>query len=124
MEIAIGDNMWSELLGKIDEQKKVVGENHRNLVNVAKENKFFESILGDYEKYRDYMVRDKKKQFESLLYIHEYLDKLINKSTVLNLETRRLTDDQGDILDKLARVRRELNEFSEYDIIPQGLLPN
>jgi len=124
MEIAIGDNMWSELLGKIDEQKKVVGENHRNLVNVAKENKFFESILGDYEKYRDYMIRDKKKQFESLLYIHEYLDKLINKSTVLNLETRRLTDDQGDILDKLARVRGELNEFSEYDIIPQGLLPN
>ena len=124
MEIAIGDNMWSELLKKIDEQKKVVGENHRNLVNVAKENKFFESILGDYEKYRDYMIRDKKKQFESLLYIHNYLDKLINKSTVLNLETRRLTEDQGDILDKLARVRGELNQFSEYDIIPQELLPN
>jgi len=124
MDIAIGDGAWSELLKKIDEQKKVVGDNHRNLVTVAKENKFFESILGDYEKYRDYMIRDKKKQFESLLYIHEYLDKLINKSTVLNLETRRLTDDQGDILDKLARVRGELNEFSEYDIIPQGLLPN
>jgi len=124
MDIAIGDGAWSELLKKIDEQKKVVGDNHRNLVTVAKENKFFESILGDYEKYRDYMVRDKKKQFESLLYIHNYLDKLINKSTVLNLETRRLTDDQGDILDKLARVRGELNEFSEQDIIPQELLTN
>ena len=31
---------------------------------------------------------------------------------------------QGDILDKLARVRGELNQFSEHDIIPHGLLPN
>ena len=113
MDIACNDLVRQHIMEKIRNKENELRESYINLKKTAIENKFFSSVLDDYEKYYDYIRDEKKKQIVVLDKIAEHLDKLIMNTTVLNDQAAVLKDDQRIILDKLSNVRHELEEITQ-----------
>lgn len=113
MEVACTDIIQKRILDEIKNRENVLRETYNNLKKTSVENKFFNSVLVDYERYYNYIITEKKQQLNALKNISEYLDKLIMNTTELNNKGKLLKNDQVKILKKLASVREELLELTQ-----------
>jgi len=112
MDVACNDLIRQRIIEKIRSKENELKESYINLKKTAIENKFFSSVLEDYEQYYDYIKDEKQKQIVVLNKIAEHLDKLIMNTSVLNDQASVLKDDQRVILERLATVKHELEEIT------------
>jgi len=113
MEIACSDLIKQRILQEIKKKEETLKESYINVKKQAVENKFFQSVLDDYERYYKYIKTDKEKQIEVLQKIADHLDRLGIKTTTLNNKARTLKDDQKIVLEKLGNLRDELQELTK-----------
>jgi hypothetical protein len=113
MDIACSDLIKKRILEEILNKEAALNESYMDVKKTAIENKFFASVLDDYEQYYEYIKKDKIKQIVVLEEIAEHLDKLIMNTSVLNERASNLKNDQKMIIEKLTTVRHELNELTK-----------
>jgi len=111
MDIACNDLVKRRLMEEIKKKEAALSESYINVKKTAIENKFFTSVLEDYDQYYEYIKTDKLKKIAMLEMIAEHLDKLIMNTSVLNDRASNLKNDQSQIIEKLASVRQELNDI-------------
>jgi alcohol dehydrogenase YqhD (iron-dependent ADH family) len=81
------------------------------LERTLKENAFLEGVKKDYQKYRDYVVKEKQDQLRAMNVLKQYTEDLgvSTKLTEANIkETKR---DQKDILREMEKIKMELEEI-------------
>ena len=93
-------------------------ETYKDLQKTALENKLFQSILNDYEKYYNYIVNEKQQQYDALKQISSHLDGLDFESALTNEETDNLKEDQKEILSRLSFIRNELDDLIRVRGVP------
>ena len=113
MDVACNDLVRQRIIENIRKKENELRESYINLKKTAIENKFFASVLDDYEEYYNYIRDEKQKQIVVLSKIAEHLDKLIMNTTDINNQAAVLKEDQKIILDKLSTVRHELEEITQ-----------
>ena len=62
----------------------------------------------DFQKYRDYIVKTKKDQYESLRNISDHLDKIVEASADSKDFLRDLYRDQSKILNEMDTLQNDL----------------
>ncbi len=113
MDIACNDLIKRRIIEEIKNKKAALNKSYSEVKTIAVENKFFTSVLNDYEQYYDYIKNDKLKKIEMLEMIAEHLDKLIMNTSILNKRADNLKNDQKHIIEKLTSVRQELNNLTK-----------
>ena len=113
MDIGSKDILQQHILEEIQNREKILLDTYKNLKTTAIENKFFNSVLEDYDQYYKYIISDKKKQILAFQTISEYLDRIIMNTSTLNDKSEILKKDQENILKKLASIRKELQEITQ-----------
>ena len=110
--LAADDDILRKIITKeIENREKELRETYKDLKRTNLENKFFQSVLDDYEKYYKIIIDLKQKQFTAFQEISDYLDELNSETSLTKDQMTELRTDQKDILSKLSYIRHELNEI-------------
>lgn len=110
-KIACDDLIRKKIDFEIQKRKQSLLDNYKELKNNTEKNQIFESILNDYNKYYDYIKKEKTNQLDQLNFILDYLENL--KITSLNLEDKnyKIKQDQKEILEKIDKIKQELKDI-------------
>jgi len=111
MDVACNDLIRQRIIQEIKNKETDLRERYINLKN-ADNNEEITSELNEYEKHYKPIRHEKQQQIGVLHKIAEHLDKLTTNTNSLNEQATLLKKDQKIILEKLATLKRELEEIS------------
>lgn len=113
----MNDKTKEEAIKRIDEQieqkKLILFNKHQFLTQTVKENEYLKLVQSDYQKYRDFILKNKQMQIDSMKLIQKYLDKLIVEGGLTDEDIEKAKKDQDNVLTELNGIRDELNKLIE-----------
>ena len=74
-------------------------------------NQYLEGVKDDYSKYYDYIVKEKRQQYDSLMLLKDYIEDLMNTEDSVNNQLRTAKHDQKDVMSEIDKVKAELDEL-------------
>ena len=110
--VANNDLLQKKIIEEMKHKETELKETYKNIQKTALENKFYQSVLDDYEKYYNHIVEEKQQQYDALNNISNYLDNLLLESNIAKDKLKTIRDDQSDISNKLSQLRSELEEIT------------
>jgi uncharacterized protein YjiK len=111
LSLADRDKYLQQIEQQIAAKRKMLIDKRNYLERTLKENAFLEGVKKDYQKYRDYVVKEKQDQLRAMNVLKQYTEDLgvSTKLTEANIkETKR---DQKDILREMEKIKMELEEI-------------
>ena len=111
MEVAIRDIKIEHIKCELEHKKKNLLKKLILLNKNVKENSFLEDVVGDYKKYNDFIVKQKKEQLDAFNIILEYLDRITMESKLTDVALGRAQHDQKTILREMDKIKDELDEM-------------
>jgi cell division septum initiation protein DivIVA len=103
------------LLDQIDKQikakKELLIKKSKQLKKKEEVNEFLDGVKNDYNKYYNYIIKEKEQQYEAMNMLKEYLDDLINSEKLVNNQLKTAKLDQKQILDEMSKIKNELDEL-------------
>ena len=111
LSLAERDKYLQQIEQQIAAKRKMLIDKRNYLEKTLKENEFLEGVKKDYQKYRDYVVKEKQDQLRAMNVLRQYTEDLgvSTKLTEANIkETKR---DQKDILREMEKIKMELEEI-------------
>jgi uncharacterized protein YjiK len=111
LSLADRDKYLQQIEEQIAAKRKMLIDKRNYLERTLKENAFLEGVKKDYQKYRDYVVKEKQDQLRAMNVLKQYTEDLgvSTKLTEANIkETKR---DQKDILREMEKIKMELEEI-------------
>jgi uncharacterized protein YecA (UPF0149 family) len=83
----------------------------KDLDDKSKTNKYLNGVKSDYNKYYEYIVNEKKQQYNALVLLKEYMNDLMQTEKLVDNQLKSAKYDQKDILDEIDNVKYELDEL-------------
>jgi hypothetical protein len=111
LSLADRDKYLQQIEQQIAAKRKMLIDKRNYLERTLKENAFLEGVKKDYQKYRDYVVKEKQDQLRAMNVLKQYTEDLgvSTKLTEANIkETKR---DQKEILREMEKIKMELEEI-------------
>ena len=97
-------NMRSEAV----KRERELMDYYRDISTAHRENNYLRYQRDDFQKYRDYIVKTKKDQYESLRNISDHLDKILEASAESKDFLQDLYRDQSKILNEMDTLQNDL----------------
>lgn len=97
----------------IQNKKNLLVQKAKNIHKKSDLNHYLQTIQGDYESYYQYIVEEKKQQYQALLLIKQYIDHLSNTELKLDHELTKTKQDQKEILVEINKIKKELDLLIE-----------
>jgi len=113
MEIALYDKKVLTIQNELENKKRDIKHNFREIKNMAKSNKFLKDIVEDYKKYYKYIVQEKRREEEYLRMLSNYMDTLILEEKDTEEILHHSNKEQKRIMSELSKIRHEINEITE-----------
>jgi hypothetical protein len=95
----------------IDAKRKMLINKQKRLRFMSKQNDFLDAVREDYDKYNEYIVKQKHDQMKALRVLQSYIDDL-NRST--KLTKQNMTDskeEQRKIVNEIKSIQHNLDEI-------------
>lgn len=111
MDIAIQDLFIIDIDNIINNKKKFLFEKQNELINNERNNEFLKDVLGDYNNYYNKIKLEKQKQYETLLFISDYIHKMnntLNKTDYLVNESKIQRD---KLIEKIEKIKIEIDKL-------------
>ena len=109
--LAARDQMIDAIQKQINERKAMLLENHKKMQEIAKENEFLLEVANDYNKYNDYIKKQKEEQIKSYGIIYEYLDKIISDTILSTNALKDVKYEQSLIYNNINNLKNELDSI-------------
>lgn len=107
------DMNLSQIQREIKNKKTLLISKRKNLEDKLKLNEYLSEVKDDYDKYHEYIVHEKKQQYDALLLLKEYIDDLYHTENMVDDQLDSAKQDQADIMKEINRVKNELDELTE-----------
>ena len=88
-------------------------EKNKYLQKVAKENRYLEMINNDYQKYYNYIIKQKRDQINAMNYLKEYLDILMIEGKLTDQDLEDARQQREHLLIETGKIKQTLNELIE-----------
>ena len=96
---------------EIRNKKNLLVKKKKDLDKKHKLNKYLDVVKDDYSRYYDFIVQEKKQQYDALLLLKEYMGDLIATENLVDEQLRTAKYDQKDIIGEIDKVKAELDEL-------------
>jgi hypothetical protein len=114
------DERINRLIQIIDDKKTYLLQKYHTTYKATKQNEFLEGVLGDYEKYRQVIIAQKKQQIKALQTINHHIQSVhktaeYGKTTEENskLEQQRILNEIDAIKQDIDQIIGEISTFSK-----------
>lgn len=111
MIVAIRDKRIASLQTQIENRRKLLASNNKNLKIITDENEYLNEIANDYNKYFDYIKENKEQQIKAFDLIYKYLERLIKSNNYTEEEMINATREQKEILEQIDLIKNELDDI-------------
>ena len=100
---------------QIKNKREMLMKKQKKLQKIAKENEYIELVRNDYQKYYDYIVKQKQDQINAMNYLNQYVDDIIvnGKLTETDLENARL--EQEVLMHEMKNIKDDLDTIIRND---------
>ena len=115
MYLVVRDKTVNNLQNLIADRKQMLREKYNSLQIVAVENKYLTDLAKDYEKYYNYIKKQKEEQIEAYNAIYKYLENISKSLEYTESEVSNAKDEQEKILRKIKLVKSELDNLVTKD---------
>jgi predicted membrane-bound dolichyl-phosphate-mannose-protein mannosyltransferase len=113
LTLAERDDIFMQIEGEIEKNKQYMMEKNKYLQKVAKENQYLEMINNDYQKYYNYIIKQKRDQINAMNYLKEYLDILMIEGKLTDQDLEDARQQREHLLVETGKIKQTLNELIE-----------
>lgn len=113
LQLAERDLHLLQIEKEIKHKKQMLVKKKKELDKKYKLNHYLSDVKDDYGKYYDYIVGEKKQEYNALLLLKEYMSDLIRTEQLVDEQLRTAKHDQKDIVGEIDKVKAELDELIE-----------
>jgi len=111
LTLADRDKYLQQIEGQIAAKRKLLLNKRNYLERTLKENAFLEGVKKDYQKYRDYVVQEKRDQLRAMNVLKQYTEDLVTSTKLTEANIKETKRDQKDILREMEKIKMELEEI-------------
>ena len=113
VHLAERDLQLLQIETEIKNKKRLLIKKKKDLDKKYKVNDYLGDVKQNYSKYYNYIVKEKKQQYNALLLLQEYMDDLMKTEKLVDDQLRVAKHDQKDIIREIDKVKDELDELIE-----------
>jgi hypothetical protein len=111
LTLADRDKYLQQIEGQIAAKRKLLLNKRNYLERTLKENAFLDGVKKDYQKYRDYIVKEKQDQLRAMNILKQYTEDLVTSTKLTEANIKETKRDQKDILREMEKIKMELEEI-------------
>jgi hypothetical protein len=111
LSLADRDKYLQQIEQQIAAKRKMLIDKRNYLERTLKENAFLEGVKKDYQKYRDYVVKEKQDQLRAMNVLKQYTEDLVTSTKLTEANIKETKRDQKDILREMEKIKMELEEI-------------
>ena len=111
LSLADRDKYLQQIEQQIAAKRKMLIDKRNYLERTLKENAFLEGVKKDYQKYRDYVVKEKQDQLRAMNVLKQYTEDLVTSTKLTEANIKETKRDQKDILREMEKIKMELHEI-------------
>jgi hypothetical protein len=111
LSLADRDKYLQQIEEQIAAKRKMLIDKRNYLERTLKENAFLEGVKKDYQKYRDYVVKEKQDQLRAMNVLKQYTEDLVTSTKLTEANIKETKRDQKDILREMTKIKMELEEI-------------
>ena len=109
--LAKRDLEFMQIQNLIDAKKRFLIEKQQKLQFITKQNHFLEEVKNDYNKYYDYITKQKEDQMVALKLINDYIKNLISSGQLSEQNIKDAKYEQAKILREIKTIKNGLDNI-------------
>jgi hypothetical protein len=114
LSLAQRDKLLQKIDNEINVRRNLILEKTNKIEKKKKVNNFLVGVKDDYSKYYNYILEEKKQQYNSMMIIKNYLDDLIKTEKMANNQLKNVKNDQNHILHEMDKIKIELDKLIKF----------
>ena len=105
------DSYLVEIDKQIQIKRKFLLERRHHLEKASQENKFLTTVKNDYQKYQNYILKQKQEQIGAMNTLDQYLDDLIVTGKMTQSDIDQSKKDKREILGEISKIKKDLDDL-------------
>jgi hypothetical protein len=105
------DSYLLQIQSEIKNKKILLINKKKNLEKKEKLNDFLSDVKNDYNKYYDFILKEKQQQYDALNLLKEYMEDLVHTDNLVDEQLRTAKHEQKEIMSEIDKVKSELDEL-------------
>lgn len=106
-----GDRRLRDIENVIESKRKFLLEKQKKFKTVSKTNNFLKEIESDYQRYYDYIVKQKHDQIKALEILNKYIYDLAENGELTKQNINDSKYEQKRILNEISTIKSNLNSL-------------
>jgi len=111
MNLAERDNYLSKIEKEIKSKKDLLLEKRKYLKKISEDNRFLTSVNTDYQKYYDFIIKQKEDQVNTLSYLNDYIQDIMTNTKLTDQDIVETNQEQKRVLKEIKNIRKSLEEI-------------
>lgn len=113
MNLAERDKYLSEIEQEIKSKKDLLLEKRKYLKEISGDNRFLTSVNNDYQKYYNFIIKQKEDQMKTLNYLNDYIQDIMVNSKLTDQDIVETNQEKKRILNEIKNIQKNLEEIVE-----------
>ena len=120
--LEITDNEFMQIQELIDAKQRFLIEKQKKLKSITKQNRFLDEVKNDYNKYYQYMSKQKEDQIKALNLINDYIKNLTISGELSKQNMNDARVEQKKILREIKSIKQSIDSaINDTDEMQQTL---
>jgi cell division septum initiation protein DivIVA len=111
LNLAQRDLLINQINKQIKAKRELLVKKSKQLEKKQEINEFLGDVKNDYNKYYNYIIKEKMKQYEAMNMLNTYLEDLIHSEKLVSNQLKMAKIDQRQILEEMNKIKGELDEI-------------
>jgi hypothetical protein len=111
MNLAERDKYLSKVEQEIKSKKELLLEKRKYLKKISQDNRFLTGVNNDYQKYYDFIIKQKEDQMKTLNYLNDYIGDMMVNTKLTDQDIVETNQEQKRVLKEIKNIRKSLEEI-------------
>ena len=112
--LAQRDQHLKQIEELIKSKRDILLKKRKKLQETAKENVFLEGVNKDYQKYHDYILKQKREQYQAMELLKNYINDLIISGELTEKDIENTRIEQEEILNEMNHIKKDLEQLIQF----------
>ena len=110
------DSYLVEIERQISAKRQFLLQRRHQLEHASKENQFLSTVKQDYQKYHQFIMKQKQEQVRAMQILDQYLNDLMVSGKLTNHDIAQTKKDQHEILGEIGHIKKDLDGLMQQPL--------
>jgi hypothetical protein len=95
----------------IREKRNLIVQKKNDIKKKATVNAYLEGVNKDYQRFYNYTVEQKQKEYKAMALLNDYIADLVKTEKLMDYQMRQAKHDQKEIMTEIDKIKGEIDEL-------------